>query len=118
MDEFKVWAACRSIDLAAEYAERGRAYQALSDALLEEKWAAAFRSTVRHPGRADFRDLERDLSAEHKLRGRDVPHEAVAVHRKLLIAQIIAEFERSREVLKDIAAGVCAVPSTPDVQVH
>ena len=55
MDKFKAWAASRSLDAAAEYSARGRAYRELTDARLAEKWAAAFRSTVRQPGRADFR---------------------------------------------------------------
>jgi len=94
-----VWAGCRALDAAAAYAARGRAYRAFSDAHLAEKWAAAFRATVRHPDRADLRQLERDLSSEHKLRGRQVPHEAVVEYRELLIAQIEAEFERSRDEL-------------------
>ena len=100
MQEFKVFAAGRAMDAAAAYAARGRAYQGLSDARLAEKWAAAFRSTVRHPARSDLRELERDLSSEHKLRGHNVPHEAIAEDRELLIAQIMAAYERSRDALE------------------
>ena len=106
MREFKFWSASRSMDAAAAYAARGRPYCRLSDARLAEKWAAAFRATVRQPDRPEFRQLERDLSSEHKLRGREVPHEAVAEHRKLLIAQIMAAYERSREDLEGTVAGV------------
>ena len=115
MREFKVWAASHALDAAAGYAARGRGFRHLSDARLAEKWAAAFRSTVRHPGRGDFRALERDLSSEHKLRGRDLPHERVADYRKLLIEQIVAQFERSREMLQDCgiaAAGADLVAGT------
>jgi hypothetical protein len=108
MREFKIWAASRSMDAAAAYAARGRAYQGLSDARLAEKWAAAFRSTLRHPARSDLRELERDLSSEHKLRGRKVPHEAVAEDRELLIAQIMAAYERSRTALEGMALGAGA----------
>jgi hypothetical protein len=55
VDKFKVWSASRSLDAAAEYSARGCAYRELTDARLAEKWAAAFRSTVRQPDRADFR---------------------------------------------------------------
>ena len=109
MHEFKIWASSRALDAAAVYAARGRAYRRLSDARLAEKWAAAFRATVRNPARADFRELERDLSSEHKLRGRQVPHKAVTEYRKLLIAQIVAEFERSREA-PDGGVSVTAAP--------
>ena len=50
--------------------------------------------------------LERDLSSEHKLRGREVPVEAVAEYRDLLIAQIVAEYEGSRDELKRVT--LCA----------
>ena len=105
MRNFKSWAASRSLDAAAAYAARGRPYRELSDARLADKWTVAFRSTVQHPARADLRRLERDLSSEHKLRGREVPHEAVAEHRKLLIIQILAEYERSLEALRRVASG-------------
>jgi hypothetical protein len=105
MREFKALAGSRALDAAAAYAARGRCFRGLSDARLAEKWAAAFRSTVHHPDRADLRALERDLSSEHKLRGRAVPHEQVADYRKLLIEQIVAEFERSREMLENCALG-------------
>ena len=49
--------------------------------------------------------LERDLSSEHKLRGREVPHEAVAEHRKLLIVQILAGYQRSLDALEGVASG-------------
>ena len=58
-----------------------------------------------HPARADLRRLERDLSSEHKLRGREVPHEAVAEHRKLLITQILAGYQRSLDALEGVGSG-------------
>jgi hypothetical protein len=106
MRDFKTRAASQSLDAAAAYAARGRPHRELSDALLADKWTAAFRSTVQHPERADLRELERDLSSEHKLRGRQLPYEAVAAHRKLLISQILAEYERSLDSLKGVASGV------------
>ena len=106
MRNFKLWAASRSLDAAATYAACGRRYRGLSDAHLAEKWAAAFRATVKNPARTDFRDLERDLSSEHKLRGREVPVEAVAEYRDLLIAQIVAEYECSRDELEGVV--LCA----------
>ena len=106
MRKFKVWAASRSLDAAATYAACGRRYRGLSDAELAEKWAAAFRATVNNRARTDFRDLERDLSSEHKLRRHEVPHEAVAEYRDLLIARIMAEYERSRDELE--GAALCA----------
>ena len=109
MRKFKVWAASRSLDAAATYAVCGRRYRGLSDAELAEKWAAAFRATVKNRARADFRDLERDLSSEHKLRRREVPHEAVAEYRDLLIAQILAEYECLRDELEGVVLGVGAV---------
>ena len=105
MRNFKFWAASRSLDAAAAYAARGRPYRALSDARLADKWTVAFRSTVQHPARSDLRELERDLSSEYKLRGREVPHEAVAEHRKLLIIHILAKYERSLEALERVASG-------------
>ena len=105
MRNFKVWAASRSLDAAAAYAARGRPYRALSDARLADKWTVAFRSTVQHPARSDLRELERDLSSEHKLRGRELPHEAVAEHRKLLITQILAGYQRSLDALEGVASG-------------
>ena len=109
MRKFKVWAASRSLDAAATYAVCGRRYRGLSDAELAEKWAAAFRATVKNRARADFRDLERDLSSEHKLRRREVPHEAVAEYRDLLIAQILAEYECLRDELEGVVLGAGAV---------
>jgi len=109
MRKFKIWAASRSLDAAATYAACGRRYRGLSDAELAEKWAAAFRATVKNPARTDFRDLERDLSSEHKLRGREVPHEAVAEYRDLLIAQILAEYECSLDELEGVVLGAGAV---------
>ena len=108
MTEFKVWATSRSLDAAAEYAMRGRVYRDLSDAGLAEKWAAAFRATVRHPDRPGLRELERDLSSEHKLRGRALPHEAVAEHIELLVAQIEAAYDRSRDELEGAVVGADA----------
>ena len=105
---FKLWAASRSLDAAAIYAARGRRHRSLSDAELAEKWAAAFRTTVKSPARADFRHLERDLSSEHKLRGREVPVEAVAEYRDLLIARIVAGFECSGDELEGVL--LCADP--------
>ena len=35
--------------------------------------------------------------------GRELPYEAVAEYRELLIAQIAAEFERSRDALEGVA---------------
>jgi len=109
MRKFKVWAASRSLDAAATYAACGRRYRGLSDAQLAEKWAGAFRATVKNPARTDFRDLERDLSSEHKLRRRKVPHEAVAEYRDLLIAQILAEYECLRDELEGVVLGAGAV---------
>ena len=109
MRKFKVWAASRSLDAAATYAACGRRYRGLSDAQLAEKWAGAFRATVKNPARTDFRDLERDLSSEHKLRRREVPHEAVAEYRDLLIAQILAEYECLRDELEGVVLGAGAV---------
>jgi hypothetical protein len=109
MRKFKIWAASRSLDAAATYAACGRRYRGLSDADLAEKWAIAFRATVKNPARTDFRDLERDLSSEHKLRGREVPHETVAEYRDLLIAQILAEYECSRDELEGVVLGAGAV---------
>ena len=109
MRKFKVWAASRSLDAAATYAECGRRYGGLSDAVLAEKWAVAFRATVKNPSRTDFRDLERDLSSEHKLRGREVPHETVAEYRDLLIAQILAAYECSLDELEGVVLGAGAV---------
>ena len=90
------------------YAARGRRHRGLSDAELAEKWAAAFRTTVKSPSRTDFRHLERDLSSEHKLRGREVPVEVVAEYRDLLIARIVAEYECSRDELEGVV--LCADP--------
>ena len=109
MRKFKVWAASGSLDAAATYAACGRRYRGLSDAELAEKWAAAFRATVKNRARTDFRNLERDLSSEHKLRRREVPHEAVAKYRDLLIAQILAEYECLRDELEGVVLGAGAV---------
>ena len=109
MRKFKIWAASRSLDAAATYAACGRRYRGLSDAELAEKWAAAFRATVKNRARTDFRDRERDLSSEHKLRRREVPHEAVAEYRDLLIAQILAEYECLRDELEGVVLGAGAV---------
>ena len=109
MRKFKVWAASRSLDAAATYAACGRRYRGLPDAQLAEKWAGAFQATVKNPARTDFRDLERDLSSEHKLRRREVPHEAVAEYRDLLIAQILAEYECLRDELEGVVLGAGAV---------
>ena len=55
--------------------------------------------------------LERDLSSEHKLRGREVPHEAVAEDRKWLTDQILTGYQRS---LEGVAS--CAGQVNPDVK--
>ena len=85
MRNFKIWVASRSLDAAAAYAARGR----LTASCRMCGWP------INGP----------PPSSEHKLRGREVPHEAVAEHRKLLITQILARHERSLDAREGIASG-------------
>jgi hypothetical protein len=98
MNSFESLTANQSL-AAANYAARGRVHRDLPDHLLAEMWVAAFRATVGAPGRADLRNIERDLSAEFKLRNIDPPHHEVLEDRERLIAQIADQLELMRTSL-------------------
>ena len=86
---------------AEDYAARGRAHRDLSLEALGRRWAAAFRAAVRSPGRRDLRTIERDLSAEFKLRNVDPPYHDVEEERERLIAEIAEQLEMLRTSLPD-----------------
>jgi hypothetical protein len=94
---------------AADYAARGRAHCHLPLAALARKWTAAFRAAVRSPGRRDIRAVERDLSAEFKLRNLAPPYHQVEDDRQRLIAEIADQFEVLRTSLPDDFAMIQAV---------
>ena len=107
---------------AANYAARGRVHRDLPEQLLAEKWAAAFRATVRAPGRTDLRNIERDLSAEFKLRNIDPPYHEVTEDRERLIAQITDQLELMRTSLPRefelMQARTCEAPSVINSRTH
>ena len=73
------------MDEAGDYLQRGRRFEGVATAQLNEQWTAAFRQFVRvaagfeagsRTGRYDTRDLD-DAAAELRLRGLDLPLDAV-----------------------------------------
>jgi hypothetical protein len=67
------WFASDSVDQVADYAARGRRHSSLENDALFEAWKHAMRAMAAQPERPEHRALEKDLSAEIRLRGLEPP---------------------------------------------
>ena len=72
---------------AKDYLDRGRRFEKLSRAELEAKWVAAFRLFAKQHVGDHVTDME-DAHAELRLRGLDIPEEAVKAELELMQAEI------------------------------
>jgi hypothetical protein len=70
-----------------DYLDRGRRFGGAVTSELNEKWIFAFRRFVASEAKMETREME-DVSAELRLRGLDVPYEAVKKERTALNALV------------------------------
>jgi hypothetical protein len=72
---------------AKDYLDRGRRFEKLARAELEAKWVAAFRLFAKQHIGDHVTDME-DAHAELRLRGLDIPEEAVKAELEVMRAEI------------------------------
>jgi len=73
----ELYLANEQVDQIADYAQRGRKYERLTDGELAEKWIHAFRLFADAPSDERRRALEIDLKAEFQLRSSEPPYDQV-----------------------------------------
>ena len=93
-DQVKAWIQSAEIDRSTAYLHRGRAYAALADGDLLERWKSAFRGLVADPGSERALVTASDLKSEINLRGQEAPFGEVAEALEDLNARFISEIER------------------------
>ena len=75
--DVELYLANEQVDQIADYAQRGRKYERLTDGELAEKWIHAFRLFADAPSDERRRALEIDLKAEFQLRSSEPPYDQV-----------------------------------------
>ena len=98
-----------TVDAAADYVRRGRAFRGLTDADLAGAWVAAFKAYSHNPAAAPFRLAFKDLGAEHDLRQIDPPFDLVRedlerfrAAAQQVFEQLIADPGHLQEVERDL----------------
>ena len=100
--DVELFMANEQVDQIADYANRGRIYERLTDGELAEKWIQAFRRFADGPSDERRRAIEIDLKAEFQLRRTEPPYD-----------QVRSEINR---VVKDMSSGLKIMKSDdPDV---
>ena len=86
-----------AVNRAADYAQRGRIFQALSLDQLAEKWCASFRDMAADPFDPDKNAVEGDLSSEFVLRGIEPPFDSVREELDRYTSTVSRAFEQKQK---------------------
>jgi len=84
------------VDQIADYANRGRVYERLTDGELAQKWIQAFRLFANAPADERRRAIEIDLKAEFQLRSIEPPYDQVRSE----INRVVANYSSGLEIMK------------------
>ena len=94
--DVELFMANEQVDQIADYANRSRIYERLTDGELAEKWIQSFRLFADAPSDERRRAIEIDLKAEFQLRSIEPPYDQVRSE----INRVVANYSSGLEIMK------------------
>ena len=91
--DVELFMANEQVDQIADYANRGRVYERLTDGELAQKWIQAFRLFANAPSDERRRAIEIDLKAEFRLRNIEPPYDQVRPEINRIVDDMSSGFE-------------------------